>query len=448
MSTANEPRLTDAVETAMAGIMLRDVVLDVTDGIATLRLGREDESMVTLTEERIEQFEAAVDQLAVNRDLRGVIVTGPGKGMFCAGADVNLIRDITDVADGEAAAVRGRAAFAKLRQLAVPVVAAIEGPCLGGGFELALFCDVRVASDAPSTQIGLPEVKLGIVPGFGGTQNLTRLLGLPKALDLILNGKLLRGKRAKKQGLVDRIVPATKLLAAAQQEIDKLTARGQKAPSRRLRGAAWWLSRTPLRALAVRAATKALKKGQARFYPAPRRALACCVDALRLPAEKGFANEAKALGEMIVTEVSKSLVHLFFLTERTKRLGKHEQARELGRALVLGGGVMGAGIAGQLATKGLAVRLCDVAFEPLARAKARLQKGLDKLVRRRRIERHEATATQDRLAVGTMPGSLRDTDLWIEAVVDGGRKFDDRREYRRYFYRQCLRSVQRTDRRR
>ena len=409
----------DDMETETQKAKTQNVVVTMDgDGIATLRLGRPDEAMVTLTEERIDQFEAALDRLAGDATLRGLIITGPAEGMFCAGADVGLIRDITDAREGEAAAVRGRSVFQKCQQLTVPVVAAIEGPCLGGGLELALFCDVRVASTLPATQIGLPEVKLGIIPGFGGTQNLTRLLGLPKALDLILNGKLLRGKRAFKQGIVDRLVPPTRLQQAAREEIEKLVAKQKKRPHRRLKGMARWLSHTPLRALAVRAANKALQKGQARFYPAPKRALSCCVDALRLSPETGFANEAKALGEMIVTKVSKGLVHLFFLTERQKRLGKHDGARDLSRALVVGGGVMGAGIAGQFATKGLMTRLCDVAMEPLARAKARLQKGLDKLRKRRRIERHEAVATQDRLAVSTTPGNLRDTDLWLEAVVE------------------------------
>lgn len=397
------------------------------DHVAVLRLGRPDERMVTLTEARIASLEAAIDELLAEQpddgaQLRGVIVTGPAHGtdgaMFCAGADVNLIRDVTDAEVGEQAAIRGREVFRKLQKLRVPVVCAIEGPCLGGGFELALFCDVRVASTHPSTQIGLPEVKLGIVPGFGGTQNLTRLVGLPKALELILNGKMLRGKQALRAGAIDRLVPSSKLLGSAREEIERLVAGKRKAPARRLPRMARWLGRWPLRALVVRKANQALHKGPARFYPAPRRALSCCVDALTLSVDQGFANEAKALGEMIVTDVSKGLVHLFFLTERQKRLGKHDEARDLDRALVVGGGVMGAGIAGQLAHKGLFVRLTDVALEPLARAKARLQKDLDKRLKRRRIERHEATAVQDRLAVSDVAGNLRDTDLWLEAVVE------------------------------
>ncbi len=388
------------------------------DGIAVLRLGAADETVVTFTRERLVSLDEALQSLAKEPRLRGVVITGPGPAMFCAGADIGLIQSITAAADGEAAAITGRTIFRRCHELRVPVVAAIEGPCLGGGCELALFADVRVLSDHPSTQIGLPEVKLGILPGFGGTFALSRLVGLPKALDLVLNGKLLRGKQALKAGLVDRLVPATKLLAAAKEEIDRLTAKKQKGRRRRLRGLAFWLSQTPLRALAVRAAKKALQSGQARFYPAPKRALQCCVNAFTLAPERAYAAEAKALGELIETPVSKGLVHLFFLTERSKRLGRQEGARDLQRALVVGGGVMGAGIAGQFAEKGLRTRLCDVDLVPLARAKARLQQELDKRQRRGQLQAHEVQSVQDHLAIGTEHGHLGGTDLWLEAVVE------------------------------
>lgn len=388
------------------------------DGIAVLRLGSADEGLVTFTKERLESLDAALQQLATAAPVRGVLVTGPGPGMFCAGADVKLIAAIDDPVAGEAAAVRGRTIFARLQALRVPVVCAIEGPCLGGGLELALFCDARIASDHPATQIGLPEVKLGIVPGFGGTQTLSRLVGLPTALELILNGKLLRGKQAWKKGVVDQLVPAAKLLQVARAELGKLIDKHRKAPRRKLRGMAFWLSKTPLRGLAVRAATKELQRGQARFYPAPKAALDACVGAFTRSPEQGFAAEAKALGAMVVTPVCKGLVHLFFLTERSKRLGKQDGARDCQRALVVGGGVMGAGIAGLLADKGLRVRLADLDLAALARAKARLQKDLDKKLSRRHLERHQAQAVQDRLQVSTDWGRLAQTDLWLEAVVE------------------------------
>jgi 3-hydroxyacyl-CoA dehydrogenase/enoyl-CoA hydratase/3-hydroxybutyryl-CoA epimerase len=388
------------------------------DGIAVLRLGAADESVVTLTRERILSFRDAVEQIGADARARAVVITGPGPGMFCAGADINLIASIATIAEGTEAANGGRTAFERLRQLPLPVVAAIEGPCLGGGFELALFCDQRVASDHPATQLGLPEVKLGIVPGFGGTQNLPQLVGLPLALELILQGKLLRSKAALRKGLVDAVTPPTKLLAKAKDLALQAVRGKQKAPARTLRGMARWLSTTPLRELVLRKVRKELHHGQARFYPAPAKALQLCALAFTAPPAAGFAAEAQALGELIVTPVSKGLTHLFFLTERSKKLGKHPDARALDRALVVGGGVMGAGIAGLLAQKGLAVRLCDVAPPALAKAKARLQHDLDKRLRQKQIEKHEAMAIQDRLQIGTEWGSLLQTDLWIEAVIE------------------------------
>jgi 3-hydroxyacyl-CoA dehydrogenase/enoyl-CoA hydratase/3-hydroxybutyryl-CoA epimerase len=387
-------------------------------GIAVLRLGAPDESVVTFTKERLLALDRALQSLQQRSGLRGVVITGPSPAMFCAGADIGLIHSIQSVAEGRDAATLGRSIFERCRKITVPVVAAIEGPCVGGGCELALFCDVRVASEHPSTQIGLPETKLGIVPGFGGTQNMARLLGLPTALDLILGGKLLKTVPALKKGLVDRIAPREKLLAVAIEEIEKLAAKGKKAKSRKLKGQAFWLSKTPLRSLAVNAAKKQLDKGQARFYPAPKAALELCVAAFTKPEADGFEQEARALGEMIATPISKALTQLFFLTERSKRLGKGNGARNVDRALIVGGGVMGAGIAGQLANKGIDTRLCDLSGEALAKAKARLQQDLSRRVQRKQLKKHEATAIQDKLAVSSDWGSLAHVDLWLEAVVE------------------------------
>ena len=138
------------------------------DGIALLRLGTPDEKLVTFTESRIHSLQDALHQLSGNPAISGVIVTGPGTEMFAAGADIGAIEQVTDPGQGEEKAALGRRIFGQFQELSVPVVAAIEGPCLGGGMELALFCDFRVVSDHKSTQLGLPEVKLGIVPGFRG----------------------------------------------------------------------------------------------------------------------------------------------------------------------------------------------------------------------------------------------------------------------------------------
>ena len=147
-------------------------------------------------------------------------------------------------------------------------------------------------------------------------------------------------------------------------------------------------------------------------------ALELCVAAFTKPEADGFEQEARALGEMIATPVSKALTQLFFLTERSKRLGKGNGARNVDRALIVGGGVMGAGIAGQLANKGIDTRLCDLSGEALAKAKARLQQDLSRRVQRKQLKKHEATAIQDKLAVSSDWGSLAHVDLWLEAVVE------------------------------
>ncbi len=389
------------------------------DGIALLRLAPAGTKVVTLTEERLRSLEESIGELESKADLKAVIVTGPGPKMFAAGADIKLIQGITDPVKGAEAAEYGQSLFAKLGELPVPVLGAIEGPCLGGGLELALCFDVRIASSDGSTKIGLPEVKLGIIPGFGGTQRLSRLVGLPKALDMILTGKMLSAEKARKTGVIDRVVPAERLLEAAREEAEKLSKTGRKGPARKLRGMDHWMSKfPPLRGFIAKKVAKTLSRGQARFYEAPPRALELCMDAFRLPAAEGLKREAKALGDLIVGPTSKGLVHLYFLTERAKRLGRGEEAIDLQRAMVVGGGAMGAGIAACMANKSIQVRLCDVATENLVKAKARLQKALAKKLARRRIKKHEAMAIQDRLAVSTDWGSLAQTDLFLEAVPE------------------------------
>ncbi len=416
-STATKDTVKQAAESNPEGEGV--VVLErIGDGITILRLGAADEGMITLTEQRLDSIDRAADQLAQDDTLRGVVVTGPGPGMFAAGADIRMIENVATPQEGAEGAARGRSIFGKLGALKVPVVAAVDGPCLGGALELCLALDYRIAADNAGTQIGLPEVKLGIVPGFGGTQRLTRLVGLPKALDMILQGKILRAKPAWKRGVVDRIVPAEKLLAIAIETVREFADKGSKGPTRKLRGMDRWLTHSPLRAIVERKVRKTLSAGQARFYEAPKRALELCLDAVRLPVERGFEREASVTGDLIVSKTCKGLLNLYFLTERSKRLGKSDDARSIDRALVLGGGVMGAGIAGSMVNKGILVRLCDLLPENLLGAKKRLQKTLDKKLRRRHLKKHEARAVQDRLAVSSEWGLLAQTDMLLEAVPE------------------------------
>jgi 3-hydroxyacyl-CoA dehydrogenase/enoyl-CoA hydratase/3-hydroxybutyryl-CoA epimerase len=182
-----------------------------------------------LDEPAIVDLEQALATLEQPGDVRGVIVRSGKSGSFVAGADVRAIASITERPRVREIVRRAHTAFERLARLPVPTVAAIDGVCLGGGTELALACDSRVCSEEPSTQIGLPEVLLGILPGFGGSTRLPRLIGLSNALDLILTGRALDARRAQRLGLVAHAVPSAWLIEWAERRVDELLRRPARA---------------------------------------------------------------------------------------------------------------------------------------------------------------------------------------------------------------------------
>ena len=185
-------------------------------GVAVLHLGHADERVVTLTVERMNSLRESIEELKKLKP-SGAIIIGPHAEMFTAGADINLIGAVKSASEAEELARFGQMLFDEMARLPFSIVAAISGPCVGGGCEMVLACSHRIISDSPSSIIGLPEVKLGILPGFGGTQRLPRLVGLPKALDIILAGKTLRPKQALACNLVSEVVPYAQLRKRAEQ---------------------------------------------------------------------------------------------------------------------------------------------------------------------------------------------------------------------------------------
>ena len=185
----------------------------VSDGIATLTINRPDK-LNALNDAVIAELDRAADEIGSREDIRGAIVTGAGSKAFVAGADIaELARQGTF--DGKARALRGQATFRKLERSSKPIVAAVNGFALGGGCELAMACHMRIASD--NAKFGQPEVKLGITPGYGGTQRLPRLVGQGRALELILTGRMIDADEAFRIGLVSRVVPAETLLKESEQ---------------------------------------------------------------------------------------------------------------------------------------------------------------------------------------------------------------------------------------
>src|SRR6266851_6536919 len=189
----------------------------VEEEVAILTLDEPGESVNTLFPEVGSEFGQLLDRASQDSAVKALVFISGKKDSFVAGAKIDLLQQIRRAEDGTALSRQGQQGFERLDAFEKPVVAAIHGSCLGGGLEWALACDYRIATDAPQTGLGFPEVQLGLIPGAGGTQRLPRLIGTPAALDLILTGKTVRASKARKLGLVDEVVPKPILLAVAIQ---------------------------------------------------------------------------------------------------------------------------------------------------------------------------------------------------------------------------------------
>jgi len=342
------------------------------------------------------------------------VIRTPSVDSFCVGADISLIHSVVEAAKGAELAREGQEAYDLLEDLECTTVAAIGGPCVGGGCELVLACDYRIITDSKNSSIGLPETKLGILPGFGGTFRMPRVVGLPKALDIILAGKTLRSQQAYKASLVDEVVSATQIYDRAEE-----IARGVKLPKRkRLSLGERLLSNNRMGRLFVKSqAKKALLKQTRGFYPAPLAALDMTVNGLGRTRRKALELEARELGKLIISPESKALVHIFFLTEASKGLGKsaRKEIADL-HGLVIGAGTMGAGIAGALAKSNHQVIVKDTTEASLQRGKEHTARELSKI---RYLSSLERAAIANRIDWVQFPSpTMSRTGIVIEAVFE------------------------------
>lgn len=382
------------------------------DGVAVLTFDRPDSSANVFDRPTLDELDAHLAALEAESGLKGVILASAKPKIFIAGADLNaFVKDPSPESLGAIVDV-GHRVFTRLARLPVPTVAAIHGVCLGGGCELALACDWRVASTDKATKIGLPETQLGILPAWGGSVRLPALIGLPAALGLILTGKQLAGAQALKAGLVDDLAHHEYLVDAAR----RLLVLGKRPPpSRKL------LSRAPLTAVVAAKARRDVLAKTHGHYPAPLKAIEVCTHALGRPLEEGLALEKKALLELARTPESRNLINIFFLQERAKKLrvpGGSGVAAPTRRVAVVGAGVMGAGIAQWVSARGTPVLLKDVSPEMLARGLKAVEKVYRDAAKRRVLTEVEARTGLDRVTPVHFDAPLNGVDLVIEAAVE------------------------------
>jgi 3-hydroxyacyl-CoA dehydrogenase/enoyl-CoA hydratase/3-hydroxybutyryl-CoA epimerase len=389
------------------------------DLVAVLHIDVPGESMNTLKMSFADEVTEALNQLEQRRDLKGLVLISDKPGSFVAGADISMIDQFTSAADTESVARQGQAMFDRIEQLPMPVVAAIDGVCLGGGLELAMACHYRISSDSGKTVFGLPEVQLGLLPGSSGTQRLPRLIGVQAALPIILTGKQLRPKQAKKLGIVDDVVPASILLDAAVKLALSSKPRVKKV---RLSLFNRLLERTPFgRSIIFSMARKQAQAKAKGNYPA----IDAIIDSIAYGAKHGFqaglAYEARAFSELAMTAESKQLRRIFFATTEMKKetgAGEVKPAR-VERVGILGGGLMGGGIAFVTAAKaGLPARIKDIRQHGIAHALKYTYDLLNKKVKRRHMTRAELEKTMLRLSGSLDYSGFERADVVIEAVFE------------------------------
>jgi len=376
------------------------------DGVAWITFDSPKSSVNVWNEETLREFNHHLEILEHDTRVKALVLRSAKERVFVAGADLKAIRGMPHARVNDLIWL-GQAVFDRLARLRLPKVAAIHGACMGGGFEVALACDWRVASDHESTRIGLPETQLGILPAWGGSTRLPRLIGVRKALDLITAGKLLNASAAKRAGLVNHVVAPEHLEAFARR-----LAR-EKTPT-----VPFHLENLFSSFIGRLAKKKVLAKTRG-LYPSITKAVDVVTHAAHGAVEDGLKLERDAVAELIQNQSTERLIDLFFKREEAN---KHPAA--VGTAIpvhdvaVIGAGVMGAGIAHTLASRGVRVLMTDVTNDSLARGLERIHGLVSDATRRRLVSRIQGRDTLDRISTASTPVPLGRHHLVIEAATE------------------------------
>ncbi|MDQ3199401.1 MAG: 3-hydroxyacyl-CoA dehydrogenase NAD-binding domain-containing protein [Verrucomicrobiota bacterium] len=372
------------------------------DGVCLLTFDRPDSGANIFDAGAMHDLSEHLDFLEKEASLKGLIVTSAKKSIFIAGADLQTLLRQAQTGEMRAFIAEGQRVFNRLAALKIPTVAAIHGACAGGGYEITLACDYRVASDSAATRIGLPETTLGLVPAWGGATRLPRLIGPEKAGEVILKGKLYSAAEAGELGLVDEVVSPEKLLEAARA---KLVMRKHDPPEGRASARPVSDAATPVKA----------PKSQ---NPAPARAAEIINRSLTSSTEESLARELDAIVELGATESTRNLIRNFFLADRYRKGSSKSPVEKFNHAAVIGAGVMGSGIAQWLSSRGISVILRDVSTELLGRGLANIEKTYGEAVKRGLMSEEKAQEGRSRIVASANPGPMRHVQIVVEAASE------------------------------
>jgi 3-hydroxyacyl-CoA dehydrogenase / enoyl-CoA hydratase / 3-hydroxybutyryl-CoA epimerase len=354
----------------------------------------------------LDELNEHLDFVENDASLRGLIIASAKKSIFVAGADLKTLLQQARSGDMRAFIAHGQRVLNRLAELKIPTVAAIHGASAGGGYEVTLACDYRIASDDPATRIGLPETTLGLIPAWGGCTRLPRLIGVEKAAEVIANGKLYSAQEARKLGLVDGVAPRDKLLEFARKKL--------RDGKHKLEG------RAP-----ASLASQEFRPPKQRGNAAPELAWEIINKTLSISPDQSLRMELDAIVDLGKSESTQNLIRNFFLAEKYKKGTSKAAPGKVVHAAVIGAGVMGSGIAQWLSSRGVTVILRDIAREQVDRGLANIEKTYADAVKRGLMTEEKATAGRARIVASTAPMELRDVQFIIEAASE---KFEVKKE--------------------
>ncbi|MDQ2659439.1 MAG: 3-hydroxyacyl-CoA dehydrogenase NAD-binding domain-containing protein [Verrucomicrobiota bacterium] len=363
------------------------------DGICLLSFDRPESGANIFDAATMNSLREHLDAIEKDHAIKGVIVTSAKKSIFIAGADLQTLLRQAQTGELRAFIADGQKVFNRLAALKVPTVAAIHGACAGGGYEITLACDYRIATNDPATKIGLPETTLGLVPAWGGATRLPRLIGVDAAADVITKGKLHSAADAFKLGLVDDVVPREQLLEAARKKIAEGKRKAAQPP----------------------ASSKELKLRQD-HNNAPQRALDIITAGKSIDESLGM--EIDAIVELGKTATTQNLIRNFFLGDKFKKGLSKSPNEKITHAAVIGAGVMGSGIAQWLSARGVTVILRDVQQELLDRGLSKIEKTYGDAVKRGLMSEEKAQEGRARIVASTNITEMRDVGIVIEAASE------------------------------
>jgi 3-hydroxyacyl-CoA dehydrogenase / enoyl-CoA hydratase / 3-hydroxybutyryl-CoA epimerase len=392
------------------------------DEIGILEFNTPDSSANILSSHALKEFTEQIDRIAGLTQVRALLITSAKKSIFIAGADIKEIETLTDPKDASEKSDLGKQIFDKLEKLPQVTIAVINGACVGGGYELALACNYRVAGFADSIKIGLPEIKLGILPGFGGCVRLPKRIGIANALSMILPGKLVDPRQALKMGMVDRLFYDPILVDETVKFVRNILANREEVKARKPKLVEKLLEGNPLgRSILFRLARTNVLKTTSGHYPAPLAAL----DAIQAMVGKSHAEASKIestrLGELAVTGISKNLIHVFYLDEAYRKKAWTESTAvpiKMKKVGVVGAGVMGGGIAQLLAKKNIVCRIKDLNHTALALALKTAEKLYAYQIKTRRMKQGQVDAQMSLISPTITYTGFENVDVVIEAVVE------------------------------